>query len=75
MPKVTTNFQITIPKEVREKIDLKPGEKFEVIVLNNNEILLRRKFKRIRNPLKVLIGKKEWKEEISPEKLDELSEE
>ncbi|MDT7864640.1 MAG: AbrB/MazE/SpoVT family DNA-binding domain-containing protein [Thermoproteota archaeon] len=75
MPKVTTNFQITIPKEVREKIDLKPGEEFEVIVLNNNEILLRRKFKRIRNPLKVLIGKKEWKEEISPEKLDELSEE
>jgi AbrB family looped-hinge helix DNA binding protein len=74
MPKVTTNFQITIPKEVREKIDLKPGEEFEVIVLNNNEILLRRKFKRIRNPLKVLIGKKEWKEEISPEKLDELSE-
>jgi AbrB family looped-hinge helix DNA binding protein len=75
MPKVTTNFQITIPKEVREKIDLKPGEEFEVIVLNNNEILLRRKFKRIRNQLKVLIGKKEWKEEISPEKLDELSEE
>jgi hypothetical protein len=32
-------------------------------------------FKRIRNPLKVLIEKKEWKEEISPEKLDELSEE
>jgi AbrB family looped-hinge helix DNA binding protein len=75
MPKVTTKFQITIPKEIREKIDLKPGEEFEVIVLNDNEILLRRKFKRIRNPLEILIEKKEWKEEISPEKLDELSEE
>jgi AbrB family looped-hinge helix DNA binding protein len=74
MPKVTTKFQITIPKEVREKIDLKPGEEIEVVVLNDNEILLRRKFKRIRNPLEILIGKKERKEEISPEKLDELSE-
>jgi hypothetical protein len=35
---------------------------------------LRRKFKRIRNPLEILIGKKECKKEISPEKLDELSE-
>ena len=74
MPKVTTKFRITIPKEVREKIDLKHGEEIEVVVLNDNEILLRRKFKRIRNPLEILIGKKEWKEEISPEKLDELSE-
>jgi AbrB family looped-hinge helix DNA binding protein len=75
MPKVTEKFQITIPKEAREKIGLKPGEDFEVVVLNDNEIILKRKFKRIKNPLEVLIGKEEWKEEISPEKLDELSEE
>jgi AbrB family looped-hinge helix DNA binding protein len=75
MPKVTEKFQITIPKEAREKIGLKPGEEFEVVVLNDNEIILKRKFKRIKNPLEVLIGKEEWKEEISPEKLDELSEE
>jgi AbrB family looped-hinge helix DNA binding protein len=75
MPKVTEKFQITIPKEARKKIGLKPGEEFEVVVLNDNEIILRRKFKRIRNPLEVLIGKEEWKEEISPEKLDELGEE
>jgi len=47
MPKVTTKFQITISKEIREKIDLKPGEEFEVVVLNDNEILLRRKFKEL----------------------------
>jgi AbrB family looped-hinge helix DNA binding protein len=75
MPKVTAKFQITIPKEIREKIDLKPGEEIEIVVLNDNEIILRRKFKRIRNPLELLIEKKKWKEEISPEKLDELSEE
>jgi AbrB family looped-hinge helix DNA binding protein len=75
MPKVTEKFQITIPKEAREKIGLKPGEEFEVVVLNDNEIILKRKFKRIKNSLEVLIGEEEWKEEISPEKLDELSEE
>ncbi|WP_082229986.1 AbrB/MazE/SpoVT family DNA-binding domain-containing protein [Metallosphaera yellowstonensis] len=41
MPRVTDKFQVTIPKEAREKINLKPGEELEVIVLNDNEILLR----------------------------------
>ncbi|QXJ32190.1 AbrB/MazE/SpoVT family DNA-binding domain-containing protein [Saccharolobus shibatae] len=41
MVKVTEKFQVTIPKEVREKINLKPNEEFEVIALNDNEILLR----------------------------------
>lgn len=71
MVKLTRKFQITIPKEVREKINLKPNEKFEVIVLNDNEILLRRK---VKNPLEILIGKVEG-EEILPEKVDDLSEE
>ncbi|BAB67693.1 AbrB/MazE/SpoVT family DNA-binding domain-containing protein [Sulfurisphaera tokodaii] len=71
MVKLTRKFQITIPKEVREKINLKPNEKFEVIVLNDNEILLRRK---VKNPLEVLIGKGK-REEILPEKVDDLSEE
>ncbi|QXJ28886.1 hypothetical protein J5U23_01755 [Saccharolobus shibatae B12] len=75
MVRVTEKFQVTIPKEVREKINLKPNEEFEVIALNDNEILLRRKVKRVKNPLEVLIGKEEMKEEISPEKVDELGEE
>jgi len=75
MVKVTDKFQVTIPKEVREKINLRPNEEFEVIALNDNEILLRRKVKKVKNPLEVLIGKEEIKEEISPEKVDELGEE
>jgi hypothetical protein len=43
--------------------------------LNDNEILLRRKVKKVKNPLEVLIGKEEIKEEIPPEKVDELGEE
>ncbi|MEM1646280.1 MAG: AbrB/MazE/SpoVT family DNA-binding domain-containing protein [Ignisphaera sp.] len=74
MVKVTAKFQVTIPKEVREKINLKPNEELEVIVLNDNEILLRRKVKRVKDPLEVLIGKGEAKEEIPPEKVDELAE-
>ncbi|BCU69943.1 AbrB/MazE/SpoVT family DNA-binding domain-containing protein [Stygiolobus caldivivus] len=75
MVKVTEKFQVTIPKDVREKINLKPNEEFEVIALNDNEILLRRKVKRVKDPLEVLIGKGEMKEEIPPEKIDELGEE
>jgi len=36
---------VTIPKEDREKINLKPNEEFEVVALNDNEILSRRKKK------------------------------
>jgi AbrB family looped-hinge helix DNA binding protein len=75
MVKVTYKFQVTIPKEVREKINLKPNEEFEVIALNDNEILLRRKVKKVKNPLEILIGKEEIKEEIPPKKVDELGEE
>jgi AbrB family looped-hinge helix DNA binding protein len=74
MVKVTEKFQVTIPKEVREKIKLKPNEEFEVILLNDNEILLRRKVKRVKDPLEILIGKGEAKEEVTPEKIDELAE-
>ncbi|PSO05460.1 AbrB family transcriptional regulator [Candidatus Marsarchaeota G2 archaeon ECH_B_SAG-G16] len=73
MPKTTKKFQVTIPKHVREKINLKPGEELEVFALNDNEILLKRKIKKVKNPLEILIGKQQTKE-ISPDKLDELVE-
>ncbi|AHC51951.1 AbrB family transcriptional regulator [Sulfolobus acidocaldarius SUSAZ] len=73
MPRVTEKFQVTIPKEVREKINLKPGEEVEVIVINDNEIVVRRKVAKVKDPLSILIGKGESKE-ISPEKVDELGE-
>jgi len=68
MPKVTEKYQVTIPKEVREKIGLKPGEEVEVIPLND----LRRKVEKIKNPLQILLAKEK---EIPPEKIDELAEE
>ena len=75
MVKVTEKFQVTIPKEVREKVKLRPHEELDVIVLNENEILLRRRIKKVKNPLEVLIGKGEPKEEVPPEKIDEMAEE
>ncbi|MCY0882417.1 AbrB/MazE/SpoVT family DNA-binding domain-containing protein [Acidianus infernus] len=74
MPKITEKYQVTIPKEVREKIGLKPGEEVEVIPLNDNEILVKRKVEKIKNPLQILLAK-EGEKEIPPEKIDELAEE
>ncbi|MEM0373179.1 MAG: hypothetical protein QXV69_08715 [Sulfolobaceae archaeon] len=45
-----------------------------VIVLNGDEILLRRKVKRVKDPLEVLIGKVETKEDVPLENVDELAE-
>lgn len=73
MPRTTKKFQVTIPKHVREKINLKPGEELEAFALNDNEILLKRKVKRVRNPLEILLGK-ERVGEVSPGRLDELAE-
>jgi AbrB family looped-hinge helix DNA binding protein len=55
--KVTDKFQVTIPKQIREEIDLKPGEVVVVESVSEEEIILRR-FRRIKDPLKVLIGEK-----------------
>lgn len=73
MVKVTEKFQVTIPEEVRKKIGLKPGEEVEVLAINDNEILIRRKIKSVKDPLSVLIGKQQ-DVEVSPEKVDELGE-
>lgn len=74
MVKVTDKFQVTIPKEVREKVGLKSGEEVEVIALSDNEILIRRKVEKVKDSLSILIGK-EQDIEVSPEKVDELGEE
>lgn len=46
--KITEKFQVTIPKKVREKIDLKPGEIMIVEAKGENEIRLKR-FRKIKN--------------------------
>ncbi|BCS93217.1 MAG: AbrB family transcriptional regulator [Metallosphaera javensis (ex Sakai et al. 2022)] len=58
---------------MRERIGIKPGEEVEVQVLNDNEILIRRKVKRVKDPLSLLIGEDSGVK-IPPEKVDELAE-
>ena len=68
--KITSKFQITIPKEVRDKVNVKPGEIVSVESLNEEEIIIRR-FRRVKEPLKVLIGKKVSDRHVPIEELEE----
>ena len=54
--KVTAKYQITIPREVREKIEVRPGEIVTVEAISRDEIVLKR-YSGVRNPLGTLIGK------------------
>ncbi|MGB9714776.1 MAG: AbrB/MazE/SpoVT family DNA-binding domain-containing protein [Candidatus Bathyarchaeales archaeon] len=71
--KITSKFQITIPKEVREKIKVKPGEIVNVESISDEEIIIRR-FKRIKEPLKVLVGKTASNRHVTIEELEEKAE-
>jgi AbrB family looped-hinge helix DNA binding protein len=53
--KVTAKYQVTIPKEVREKVDVRPGEMISMEVVSQHEIVLRR-YPKVTDPLKTLIG-------------------
>ncbi len=54
--KVTAKYQVTIPREIREKIEVRPGEIVTVEAVSRDEILLRR-YSRTKDPLATLIGK------------------
>lgn len=68
--KVTSKFQITIPKDVREAIGLESGEVVLVESVSDEEVVVRR-FRRIKEPLKVLIGTKPFERHIPVEELEE----
>lgn len=72
MPKtrVTSKFQITIPKKVREAVGLKSGEVVLVESVSEEEIVVKR-FRRIKEPLKVLVGKKPLEHHVPVEELEE----
>jgi AbrB family looped-hinge helix DNA binding protein len=53
--KVTAKYQVTIPKEIREKVDVRPGEMVSMEVVSQDEIVLRR-YPKVKDPLKTLIG-------------------
>jgi len=68
--KVTDKFQITIPKEVRREVGLKPGEVVIVESVSEEQILVRR-FRRLKDPLRSLIGKNPYKRHVPIEELEE----
>jgi AbrB family looped-hinge helix DNA binding protein len=68
--KVTAKYQVTIPKEVREKVDVRPGEMVSLEVLSQDEIVLRR-YPSVRDPLKTLIGGRAFRRTVPVEELEE----
>ncbi|MGC8896274.1 MAG: AbrB/MazE/SpoVT family DNA-binding domain-containing protein [Candidatus Bathyarchaeia archaeon] len=67
--KVTNKFQLTIPKEVREKVGVEPGEIVNVESISEEEIVIRR-FRKVKEPLKVLIGKTALRRHVPPEEFE-----
>ena len=71
--KVTSKFQVTIPREVREKVGIRPGEVVSVESISAEEIVVKR-FRRLKDPLKVLIGKTASTRHIPVEEIEERAE-
>ncbi len=71
--KVTSKFQVTIPKEVREKIGVRPGEVVNIESVSDEEIVIRR-FRRVKDPLKVLVGKTPSIRRVPVEEFEEKAE-
>ena len=71
--KVTSKFQVTIPKEVREKVGVRPGEVVSVESVSDEEIIIRR-FRRVKDPLKVLVGEPPSVRHVPVEELEEEAE-
>jgi len=65
--------QVTIPKEVREEISLRQGEVVMVESVSEEEIIVKR-FRRIKDPLKVLVGKTPSDRHIPAKELEEKAE-
>ena len=68
--RVTDKFQVTIPKDVREAVGLKPGEEVMVETGTGGRIVVKR-FPTSKNPLKVLVGKKPYPRHVRIEELEE----
>ncbi len=68
--KVTAKYQVTIPREVREKVGVRPGEMVSMEVLSQDEIVLRR-YSSVADPLKTLIGGTPSRRAVPIEELEE----
>ena len=72
--KVTEKYQVTIPKSIREKIGLKAGEIIIVEAKGRDEIRLKR-FRKVKEPLKILVGKRMFDKHIPIDEIEERMEE
>jgi len=68
--RVTAKYQVTIPKQVRERVGVKPGEVVSIEAISQGEIRLKR-FASVADPLKVLIGGKGARRGVPVESLEE----
>ncbi len=68
VPRVTDKFQVTIPKDVREALGLRPGEEVIVETGPGGRIVVKQ-FPSTKDPLKVLVGKKQYLRHIPVEEL------
>ena len=68
--RVTAKYQVTIPKQVRERVGVKPGEVVSIEAISEGEIRLKR-FASVADPLKVLIGEKGARRGVPVESLEE----
>ena len=67
--KVTAKYQVTIPREVRERVGVRPGEFVSMEVVSQDEIVLKR-YSRVADPLKTLIGGRVSRRAVSIEELE-----
>ena len=67
---MTDKFQVTIPKDVREALGLRPGEEVVVETGPGGRIIVKR-FPTAKDPLKILIGKKPYPRHVPIEELEE----
>ena len=68
--RVTDKFQVTIRKDVREALGLKPGEEVLVETGRAGRIVVKR-FPTSKEPLKVLVGKRPYSRHVPIEELEE----
>ncbi len=71
--RVTAKFQITIPKEVRKQVPLRPGEIVEVEA-GDEGILLVKRFATVKDPIRILVGRARPKRHVAIEELEQAAE-
>lgn len=73
--KVTRKYQVTIPKEVREQVEIRAGEVVMVEPLDKTKIVIKR-FPKEKDPLSILVGRKQaFKDHIPVGEIEERLEE